>query len=169
MIPAMIASFRHFLGWLVSGFRSREDPSLKTWLRFLLRFSFECKPSIPTISDCSSLTPPRVLVFSGTDLPKSRIVGNPEVIQKRRSAEMKAQATFGKTSFPRGARNDFRLARHSGATTENVTKSPAVCARLFRGGDARDLRRLFVSQGNHGIDTHGPPRGNMTGHESNGE
>jgi hypothetical protein len=25
MIPAMIASLRHFLGWLVSGFRSRED------------------------------------------------------------------------------------------------------------------------------------------------
>ena len=25
MIPAMIASLRHFLGWLVSAFRSRED------------------------------------------------------------------------------------------------------------------------------------------------
>jgi hypothetical protein len=24
-IPAMIVSLRHFLGWLVSGFRSRED------------------------------------------------------------------------------------------------------------------------------------------------
>lgn len=25
MIPAMIASLRHFLGWMVSAFRSRED------------------------------------------------------------------------------------------------------------------------------------------------
>jgi hypothetical protein len=25
MIPAMIASLRHFLGWMVTAFRSRED------------------------------------------------------------------------------------------------------------------------------------------------
>ena len=25
MIPAMIASLRHFLGWMASAFRSRED------------------------------------------------------------------------------------------------------------------------------------------------
>jgi hypothetical protein len=32
MIPAMIASLRHFLGWLVSAFRSREDLVLENLL-----------------------------------------------------------------------------------------------------------------------------------------
>src|SRR6267378_1517880 len=36
-----------------------------------------------------------------------------------------------------------RFARHSEATAGNVTKSPDVCPRLFRGRVARDLRRAI--------------------------
>jgi hypothetical protein len=32
MIPAMIASLRHFLGWMVTAFRSREDLVGNCWL-----------------------------------------------------------------------------------------------------------------------------------------
>jgi hypothetical protein len=43
MIPAMIASLRHFLGWLVSAFRSREDLVLENLALHQQKFALRVK------------------------------------------------------------------------------------------------------------------------------
>jgi len=47
MIPAMIASLRHFLGWLVSIFRSREDLVLENLAPILTALLFRMQAKYP--------------------------------------------------------------------------------------------------------------------------
>jgi hypothetical protein len=54
MIPAMIASLRHFLGWMVTAFRSREDLVLENLALRRQLLALRAQGPRPRLTACTS-------------------------------------------------------------------------------------------------------------------
>jgi hypothetical protein len=62
---------------------------------------------------------------------------------------------------------NFRMARHSGGTARNVTKSPDVAQDCSEEELRAVCKELFIPQRDHGIDAHGAARRDIASRECN--